>query len=127
MESILSEIEHSEGIVLAAPVNCYNVTAVFRKFLERLIAFTYWPWDSWSPTLRAKPHNKRAVLVSSGAMPGFLLPLATGAPRSLRAAARLMGATTVGSLWIGGQGGLEHPHLSRRAAARAKLLGQRLA
>ena len=35
--------------MLASPVNFYNVTAIFRRFLERLLGFTYWPWGKAAP------------------------------------------------------------------------------
>jgi hypothetical protein len=126
LESILGEIDRSDGVVLASPVNFYDVTAVFRRFMERLIGYSYWPWGLWIPMLRVKKPSRRAVLVSSGGMPGFLLPLATGAPRALRRAAKMMGAEPVGTLWIG-RAAMEKPRLSARVAAKARALGARLA
>ena len=71
-------------MVLASPVNYYNVTALFRRFQERLLGYIYWPWGQNGPTLRNKRQPRKAVLVASAGMPGFLIPLATGAPRALR-------------------------------------------
>ena len=33
-------IESASAVVLASPVNYYNVTAVYRRFLERTIGYT---------------------------------------------------------------------------------------
>ena len=44
MEAILTEIDRADAMVLGSPVNFYNVTAVFRTFLERLVGVGYWPW-----------------------------------------------------------------------------------
>lgn len=44
MESVLDKVDDANAVVLASPVNYYNVTAVFRKFMERLLGLTYWPW-----------------------------------------------------------------------------------
>src|ERR1700738_1470664 len=44
LEDMLTEIEAADGLVLASPVNYSDVTAVFRRFLERLMGCAYWPW-----------------------------------------------------------------------------------
>ena len=98
---MLNAIEAADAVVLASPVNYYNVTALFRRFLERLLGYVYWPWGQNGPAPRSKKQPRKAVLVASAGMPGFLIPLATGAARALRLAARMLGAKTVGKLWIG--------------------------
>ena len=37
LESILAEIQSANAIVLGAPVNFYNLNALFRRFMERLV------------------------------------------------------------------------------------------
>ncbi len=49
MAAIFDEIESADAVVLGSPVNFYNVTAVFRTFLERLLGCVYWPWGQASP------------------------------------------------------------------------------
>jgi multimeric flavodoxin WrbA len=127
LESILKEIEAADAIVLGSPVNYYNVTAIFRRFLERLSGFFYWPWGQNGPRPRSKRQPRKAVLVASSAMPGFLIPFATGAARALRLSARILGAKTVGSLWIGLASQEPQPRLSARILNRARHLGMKLA
>ncbi len=127
MEQILAAIESADAVILASPVNYYNVTALFRRFLERLLGYVYWPWGQNAPKARSTQLPRNAVLVATSAAPGFLIPLATGAPRTLRLAARLLGAKTVGHLWIGLAAGEPHPELSPRTVIRARRLGMRLA
>ena len=122
-----SAVEAADAIVLGAPVNFYNVTAVFRRFLERLAGYAYWPWGRPGPAFRAAHPAKKAVLVSSMAAPGFLLPLATGAPRALKMAARVLGARPVGKLWIGLSAIAQDQRLSPKLEARAQALGRQLA
>jgi NAD(P)H-dependent FMN reductase len=124
---MLEEIEAADALVLASPVNYYNVTALFRRFLERLLGCAYWPWGQKGPSFRSKQQPRKAVLVSSAGMPGFLIPLATGAPRALRLAARMLGARAVGSLWIGLAAQEPHPPLSARTLGKARRLGMKLA
>lgn len=127
LEPMLREIEGADAVVLASPVNYYNVTAIFRRFLERMLGFTYWPWGQYTPKLRAKARPRKALLVATSAAPGFFIPLATGAPRALRVAAKMVGAKPVGMLWIGLTAGKPDYALSESAHKRARQMGAMLA
>jgi len=127
LEPILACIESADAVVLGAPVNAFNTTALFRRFMERLVGYGYWPWGQNAPKTRSNLKPRKAVLVTSAAMPGFLIPFATGAPRALRTAAGLLGAKTVGKLWIGLSAHEEHQKLSPHTRLRARQLGAKLA
>jgi multimeric flavodoxin WrbA len=127
LEPMLEKIDAADAVVLASPVNYYNLTAIFRRFLERLLGYTYWPWGQAAPKGRKTKAGKKAVLVASAGMPGFLIPLATGAARALRLAAKMIGAKPVGKMWIGLAAGEPHHELSPRTRERARQLGRRLA
>jgi len=127
LEQMLAEIEAADAVVLASPVNDYNVTAIFRRFMERLVGYGYWPWGQNAPSARTKRQPRRAALISSAAMPGFFIPLATGAPRALRLTAKLLGARRAGSLWIGLAAHEPRQQISRRVRERARRLGRKLA
>jgi len=47
------------------PFNFYSVTAIFKRFMERLVVYAYWPWRSHAPKLRRKKATKRAILIGS--------------------------------------------------------------
>jgi putative NADPH-quinone reductase len=127
LETILAEIKVADAVVLGAPVNCYNVTAIFRRWMERLVGSGYWPWGQKAPKQRPNLKRRRAVLVASSAMPGFLIPLASGAARALRLAATLLGARTVGTMWMGLVAQKPKYELSPRLRKRAHRLGWKLA
>lgn len=127
LEPILQEIEAADALVLGSPVNCGNVTAIFRRFMERLIGFAYWPWGQASPRSRKKKPTRKAVLVASSAMPSLMMLVFTGAATALRMAARILGAKTVGRMWIGLAAGEPHHKLSARTLARARRFGWKLA
>lgn len=127
LDFILREVESASGVILAAPVNYYNVTALFRRFMERLIGYAWWPWGQRGPTLRTLARTRKAVLVTSASLPGFLIPLATGAPRALKLTAKMVGARPVGQLWIGGAAVSPDQQLTPRLRARALRLGKKLA
>jgi hypothetical protein len=126
MAGILKEIEEADAIVLGSPVNFYNVTAVFRTFLERLVGCVYWPWGQPAPKPRWKKSRRKAVLISSLAAPGIFLPIATGAPRALRLAAQSRGARPVAKLWIGLSAQSAKANVSDRMLRRARTVGAEL-
>lgn len=127
LDAMLTEIESADAVVLASPVNCGNVTAIFRRFMERLMGCAYWPWGQPAPTPRSKVRTLKAVLVASSAMPGFLIPWVTGVSRALRTTTKILGAKTVGTMWIGLTAGRKHHPISPRILERARRLGMKLA
>jgi multimeric flavodoxin WrbA len=128
MDAILTEIDNADALVLAAPVNFFNVNAITRRFMERLVCYAYWPWGTkGGPVARTKHLNKKALLVTSTAMPGFLIPMFTGAVRALKAAAKVMGAKTVGVLCIGFSAVEQKQTLPESVKRKAKELGTKLA
>jgi len=127
MEPILQEIEEADAVVLGSPVNCGDVTAIFRRFMERLLGCTFWPWEQAAPRMRVSKSTRKAVLVASSAMPGILIPLFTGAMGALRRAAKMLHAKPVGKMCIGLVAGEPQPVLSARTLERARRIGMRLA
>ena len=123
LQSILDEVETADAIVLGSAVNCWNVTAIFRRFMERLVGAAYWPWGKPAPKQRDSTFGRKAVLVASSAAPAFCIPLLTGASRALRVTAQMLGAKTVGKMWIGLAAQQPNPKLSPRMLARARRLG----
>ena len=127
MSAILDEIEHSDAIVLASPMNFWTVTAVMKRFIERLVCFAYWPWGAMAPKARNKAKRKSAVLVASSAAPAVLARLMTGMVGLLKGCAGLLGAKTVGVLFIGLAAGEQRPDIGQRARRKARRLGKKLA
>lgn len=127
MKEILAKLETADAVVLASPVNFYNVTAIFRRFMERLVGYAYWPWGKSAPQTRRHMHKLKAVLVASAAMPGAMVPVFTGAARALRGTAKVLGARPVGRLWIGMAGAELDYRPPKKALAKARRLGMRLA
>ena len=127
MGDILRQMDEADGLVLGSPVNFGDVTALTKRFEERLICYTYWPWDpKGAPKLRNRAKRKKAVLVTSSAAPAFLGRLMTRSLGSLRKIARVVGAKPVGTLYLGLAGDRE-PTLPERAVQKAKALGRKLA
>ena len=108
MRELVDKVERADAYVLASPTNLGSVTALFKRFMERLTVYAYWPWEQDAPTMR-KQHapRKRAIVVSSCAAPGLLGRLLYTSHRQLKNTASIIGADTVGSLFTG--------HAARRA------------
>ncbi|HHD63043.1 MAG TPA: flavodoxin family protein [Desulfobulbaceae bacterium] len=102
MEELINRIERADGYILAAPTNFGSATALFKRFMERLIVYAYWPWEKNSPAYRkAKAARKRSILVSSCAAPGILGRLMYGTHKQLKMTSAVIGADVVGTLFIG--------------------------
>jgi multimeric flavodoxin WrbA len=127
LETLLTEIEAADAVVLGSSINFGGVTAIFRKFTERLIGFFYWPWGEGMPKLRRKVATRKAVLVASSGMPGIFIPLFTGVGTALRLTAKTLGAKPVASLWIGLSAMEQNHRLSAQTRERARRIGWKLA
>ena len=127
MSEIVARIEGADGYILAAPTNFSSVTALFKRFSERLSVYGYWPWGKAAPVFRkARAPKKPAVLVSSCAAPGFLGRLTYGTNRNMKVAANTIGAKVVGSMVTGLVSQERQPDLPPRARRRTKSLASRL-
>jgi multimeric flavodoxin WrbA len=125
--ALLTQIEAADAVVLGSSVNYGSVTAIFRRFMERLIGFSYWPWGEGLPKLRKKLLTRKAVLVASSGMPGIFIPLFTGVASALRLTAKTLGAKPVASLWVGLSAMEQNHQLSARTRERARRIGTKLA
>ena len=103
LEGILEQIDAADGIVLACPTNFGRVTAVMKRFIERLVSYTYWAWDSKSfPKLRIQTLGKKGVTFTSTAAPAFFGRFFMSAPmRLMKQSLKLVGAKTVDSVRFG--------------------------
>lgn len=126
MAGLLDRVEEADAIVLASAMNFGTVTALMKRFIERLACYAYWPWGSRSPRPRCGAPHRRAVLVATCAAPAFLARLATPMAAILRQAAGLLGARTVGVLFVGCAALEQSPPLGVRASRKARLLGKKL-
>lgn len=127
MADLVTKIEDADGYILAAPTNFSSVTALFKRFSERLAVYGYWPWGKPAPAFRrAKMRKKPAIIISSCAAPGLLGRLTYGTNRNLRVAARTMGGKVVGSMVMGMMSQEREPDLPNRARRRIKALAPRL-
>lgn len=127
MAELVQKIEDADGYVLAAPTNFSSVTALFKRFSERLAVYGYWPWGKPAPAFRrAKAQKKPAILISSCAAPGLLGQLTYGTTRNLRVAAKTIGGKVVGSMVTGMISKEREPGLPKHARRRVKALAPRM-
>jgi len=126
MGELLDQVEASDAIILASPTNFATVTALMKRFIERLVCYAYWPWGAAAPKARSRDLPRRAVLVASSAAPALLARLGTSIVRVLKQAAGLLGARTVGVLFIGCAARQNRQDPGERVRRQARLLGKRL-
>lgn len=103
-----------------------KVTAVMKRFIERLVGFAYWPWGMLSPKVRNRHYGKRAVIVVSSAAPGLLVRMQSQMIPLLKRAAGLLGAKTIGVIAIGLAAGKQKKEVSKGTLKKARLQGRKL-
>lgn len=127
MRALLEKIEQADAYILAAPTNFGSVTAIFKRFIERLVACAYWPWGARAPVYRkAGQPKKKAILISSCAAPGFLGRLIYGTSKQLKMTAKIIGAKTLGTLFTGMIAIDADAHLPARTRRKAESLAKKL-
>ncbi len=125
MAALIERIEAADAYVLASPVNYGSVTAVFKRFMERLMPYAWWPWEQPYPRERRQA-RKKALLISSSAAPAWFGRFVFSAPRQLKMTARTIGAIPVGTLFTGLVSDRMDKRLPSAAAERARRLAHRL-
>ena len=116
MDEIVRKIEAADCYVLASPTNFFSVTALFKRFMERLAVYAYWPWGQNGPVYRKRPCTKKALVIASSAAPALMGRFMYSTLKLLRMAARTIGAEPA-SVFIGIAAGSPQPRL-RPADAR---------
>ncbi|MGI9221943.1 MAG: flavodoxin family protein [Woeseiaceae bacterium] len=102
MSELVQKIEKADAYVLAAPTNYGSATAIFKRFMERLTVYAYWPWGALAPVYRkAKGPQKKVLMLSSSAAPGIFGRFLYKSRSQLKLAARAIGAKPIGTVFTG--------------------------
>jgi multimeric flavodoxin WrbA len=127
MGELINKIERANCYILAAPTNFGSVTALFKRFMERLAVYAYWSWDMNGPQFRkAEAPKKKALLVSSCAAPGIIGRCLFGTNKQLKLTAKTIGAEVVGTHFTGMIAKQQHPKLSEHVRTNIKAFAGRL-
>lgn len=127
MTQIVDKLEASDAYIFAAPTNFGTATAVFKRFMERLVVYGYWPWGKAAPKFRkATEPKKKALLITSCAAPGIMGRFAYKTPKQLKYAAKIVGAKSVGVVNPGLVSQESGPVLSGRTTRRTEKLARKL-
>lgn len=125
MDQILQDIDDAEGIVLGSPVNFSTVTAVMKKFVERMVSLGYWPWAKPVPEGRIKKCTKKSIIVTASACPAFIGRILMPNCLSIfKRVSQLCGAKVIKSLYFGGLKLNENPQLPEQLVSRAYSAGK---
>ena len=126
MQQLVDKIERADCYILASPTNFGSVTAIFKRFMERLAVYAYWPWEMNGPQFRnVQAPKKKALLVSSCAAPGIIGRWLFGTDKQLKLTAKTIGAEIVGTLFTGMIAKKQHPKLPESVRAKIKCLAGR--
>lgn len=127
MQELIDKIERADCYILASPTNFGAVTALFKRFMERLVSYAYWPWELNGPQYRkAQSPKKKALLVSSSAAPAIVARWFFGTDKQLKMTAKVLGADVVGSLSTGMIAKQQQPKLAEGVRAKIRQLAERL-
>jgi len=127
MEEIMDKIDRADSLVFASPMNCGTVTAVMKTFIERLVCYAYWPWGATAPKYRITDPDKRAVLISSSAMPAIMARLFTQIIKLLKETAKTVGVKDVKVIFAG-LSAMEHTQkIKAGTLKKAEKMGKYLA
>lgn len=127
MQELIARIEQADAYILASPTNFGSATAVFKRFMERLAVYAYWPWEMNAPLFRkAQTPKKKAVLISSCAAPGILGLWAFGTRKQLKMTAKTIGAETIGTMFTGLIAKENPPKLPAKVREKARALAAKL-
>ena len=127
MQDLVEKIESADAYILAAPTNFGSVTAIFKRFMERLIVYAYWSWDMNAPKFRKeKAVKKKAILISSCAAPGILGRWIYGTHKQLKMTAQTIGAECVGTIFTGMISKQPRPKLVGRVQSKINLQAKKL-
>lgn len=127
MQALIDKIENADAYILASPTNFGSVTAIFKRFMERLVVYAYWPWGTNTPQFRKiAVKKKKALLVSSCAAPGILGRWFFPTHKQLKMTAKIIGAKNVGTLFTGLIAKEFQPVLPQHVQAKIKALSVKL-
>ncbi|WP_457593837.1 flavodoxin family protein [Hydrogenimonas sp.] len=127
MHEVIEKLEEADGYIFASPTNFGSATALYKRFLERLIPYAYWPWGERAPIYRkAGGRRKSALLVASSAAPEIIGRLFYSTLKQLKMGAKVVGADTVGTLFTGAIAPQRDPLLPQRTRVKAEKLAKKL-
>lgn len=126
MEALLLEIETAYSLVIGAPVNFNNVTAITRTFMERCVGYVYWPWGIKKPQTRKPGTGRKVVLVSASSAPARMGRTFKDTLNALNYLASMLNAHPVGQILID-EVNEDNMDIPPKMLKKAVLLGRKLA
>jgi multimeric flavodoxin WrbA len=126
MEVLLLNIETAYSLVIGAPVNFNNITAITRMFMERCVGYVYWPWGIRKPQIRTPGVGRKVVLVSACSAPARMGRTFKDTLNALKYLANMLGAHSIGQLLID-EVNEDNMDIPEKMLKKAALLGRKLA
>jgi len=127
MKDIVQKLENADAYILATPTNLGTVTAIFKRFMERLAVYEYWPWSAAAPKHRKNnTPRKKAILITSTSAPAFIARWVFSTIGQLKYTAKIIGADTAGIIFTGLVSGKTHEKISEKSKKKAIQIANKL-
>lgn len=126
MNDIVNKIESSDGYVIASPAKFQATATFFKCFMERLIVYSYWPYGSKKAQPIKKDITKKAILISAFPIPDMIARIYSKTMDQLKVCARLIGAQTIDTLYIGMAPVSTKRKLTQKEKIQAKRVSEKL-
>jgi len=104
MQYLTSSLLAADGVIVSAPINCYDLPSILRVILERMSVFCYWNDDMYAPKVRDVGKKIRGVLITTSALPGIMVPIVTKARTTFRLFAKPIGIKKISYYHLGFKG-----------------------
>ncbi len=99
MDAIVEELESGDGFIFVCPTAVFTINRMFRKFLDRLLVFEYWPIGNEKIKHRKKK-TKKSIIITSNWAPYFIGKAFFNTEIVLNEACEIVGARTVGDVYL---------------------------
>ncbi|MCP4136294.1 MAG: flavodoxin family protein [bacterium] len=122
MNDILDSIDRADGIILASPINMFSITALMKRFMERLAVYGYWPWGAVSPSQRKQDKQRTTVILTTSGSPKFVVKLFGGKwTKALKTLAKFtLESKTIKRVHIDGVAKIQDQALSPKQVEKVK-------
>lgn len=127
MSQLVETLLASDCIVVSSPINCYDLPSIMKIILERMSVFCYWSDEMYAPKVRDSGKDIRGILITTSAMPGFMVPFMTRARRTYRLFAKPLRIKSTSCYHFGFKGRRTDMPFSERDSRVLKKIISRLA
>lgn len=99
MIKIVEEMEESDCFIFLCPTSIFTINKIFRRFVDRLLMYAYWPLGNEKIKYRKKK-TKKSLIITSNWAPYFIGKAFFNTEIVMNEACEIVGAKTVGDIYL---------------------------